>query len=166
MQNLTIIYRPVSDLTANPRNVRVHNRRQLRQIKNSIEAFGFTNPLLVDESGVLIAGHARLLAAKNLKMDKVPVIVLAHLTDVQKRALMLADNKIALNASWDMDLLADELTDLSSMELDFDVDVTGFEIAEIDIIIDDVSDRSSEEAESAPVPDRGIPIVTRSGDLW
>jgi DNA modification methylase len=166
MQNLIITYRPVSDLTANLRNARTHDRRQLRQIKNSIEAFGFTSPLLVDETGVLIAGHGRLSAAKDLEHAMVPVIVLEHLTDIQKRALMLADNKIALNAGWDMDLLAGELADLSSMELDFDLELTGFDVADIDIIIDGAPDCSSDETEAAPVPDSGMSVVTRRGDLW
>ena len=151
---------------ANPRNARTHDSGQLRQIKNSIEAFGFTSPLLVDEAGGLIAGHGRLTAANDLGFAKVPVIVLEHLTDVQKRALMLADNKIALNAGWDMELLAGELDDLSSMELDFDLELTGFEVAEIDIIIDGTQDQGSGEAEVAPVPNSDVPIVTQPGDLW
>jgi len=166
MQNLTISYRPLSDLLINPRNARIHDKRQLKQIKDSIEAFGFTNPLLVDEAGGLIAGHGRLSAAKDLGIDKVPVIVLEHLTDTQKRALMLADNKIALNASWDMELLADELADLSSMELDFDLELTGFEVADIDIIIDGAPDCSSNDTEAAPAPDSDRVVVTRRGDLW
>ncbi|MGJ5621382.1 site-specific DNA-methyltransferase [Sulfitobacter sp. MF3-043] len=166
MQNLTISYRPVSEVAVNRRNARTHDKRQLKQIKDSIEAFGFTNPLLIDEAAVLIAGHARLSAAKALGLGSVPVIVLAHLDDARKRALMLADNKIALNAGWDMDLLANELADLSSMDLEFNLELTGFEVADIDIIIDSASDRSSNEVELAPVPDENTPVVTRRGDLW
>jgi DNA modification methylase len=165
MQNLTISYRPVSEVVVNPRNARTHDKRQLKQIKDSIGAFGFTNPLLVDEADVLIAGHGRLSAAKGLGFDTVPIIVLEHLNDAEKRALMLADNKIALNASWDMDLLANELADLSSMDLEFNLELTGFEVADIDIIIDGAPDRSSDEVEAAPVPDKGRPVVTRRGDL-
>ncbi len=166
MHNLTITYLPVSKLTANPRNARTHDRRQLRQIKNSIVAFGFTSALLVDEDGVLIAGHGRLMAARDLELARVPVIVLEHLTDAEKRALMLADNKIALNAGWDMDLLAEELADLSSMELDFDLELTGFDVAEIDIVIDGVPAQNADEREVEPAPAEGMPVVTRRGDLW
>lgn len=168
MQNLTITYSPVSDLTANARNTRTHDKRQLRQIRNSIEAFGFTNPLLVDEAGVLIAGHGRLLAAIDLELVDVPVIVLSHLTDIQKRALMLADNKIALNAGWNMDMLAEELVDISTMDLSFDLGVTGFEMAEIDLIIESAEDPTGSEQpiETAPEPDPAADIVCRRGDLW
>jgi ParB-like chromosome segregation protein Spo0J len=112
MKKLTISYRPLSEVAVNPRNARTHDTRQLKQIKDSIAAFGFTNPLLV--------------------------IILEHLSETQKRALMLADNKIALNASWDMDLLANELADLSSMDLEFNLELTGFEVADIDFIIGEV----------------------------
>ncbi len=166
MQKLTISYQPVSEVMANCRNARTHDRRQLKQIKDSIKAFGFTNPLLVDEASVLIAGHGRLMAAKDLGLAMVPVIVLEHLTDNQKRALMLADNKIALNAGWDMELLASELTDLSSMDLEFDLELTGFDVADIDIIIDDAKDLTNGQVEAAPVPDEATPVVTRRGDLW
>ncbi|AGI66523.1 putative DNA methyltransferase [Octadecabacter antarcticus 307] len=166
MKKLTISYRPLSEVAVNPRNARTHDKRQLKQIKDSIEAFGFANPLLVDEAGVLIAGHGRLSAAKSLGLETVPIIVLEHLAETQKRALMLADNKIALNASWDMDLLANELVDLSSMDLEFDMELTGFEVADIDIIIGDAQVRGAEEVETAPVPNEDMPVVTRRGDLW
>lgn len=166
MTDLQITYRLPEELQDNPRNARTHDKRQLKQIKDSIVAFGFTNPLLVDETGVLIAGHGRLSAAKALGLESVPVIMLEHLNDAQKRALMLADNKIALNAGWDMELLADELADLSSMDLEFGLELTGFDVADIDIIIGGASDRSAEAGEMAPVPDETLPIVTRRGDLW
>jgi DNA modification methylase len=166
MKKLTISYRPLSEVAVNPRNARTHDKRQLKQIKDSITAFGFTNPLLVDEAGVLIAGHGRLSAAKSLGLETVPIIILEHLSETQKRALMLADNKIALNASWDMDLLANELADLSSMDLEFNLELTGFEVADIDFIIGEVEDRSAGEVETAPVPDECTPVITRRGDLW
>lgn len=166
MQKLRISYRSTSNLTANPRNARTHDRRQLGQICDSIKAFGFTNPLLVDEAGVLIAGHGRLLAAEALGMETIPVIVLGHLTDAQKRALMLADNKIALNAGWDMTLLAGELADLSSMDLDFNLEITGFDVAEIDMIIEGPPEPNDGSEEVAPVPNKDTPVVTCRGDLW
>ena len=154
------------DLKPSPRNVRTHDGRQIRQIADSIERFGFTNPVLIDENSTLIAGHGRLEAAKLLGLKQIPAIRIAHLSEVEKRALMLADNKIALNAGWDQDKLAAELADLSSMELDFDLDITGFEVAEIDLIIADSSTESSTEPEEAPLPDHSVPAVSKRGDIW
>lgn len=167
MKNLQIIYCSVADITVNPRNARTHSRRQVHQICDSIKTFGFTNPLLVDEDGVLIAGHGRLEAAKHLGLERVPAIVLAHLSSAEKRALMLADNKIAENARWDREMLARELADLASAELDFGLEVTGFEVAEIDLAIEELGQGDDEDdAEVAPEPDPQIPLVTRPGDLW
>ena len=101
MHELTVTYRSPSSLTFNPHNARTHDPRQIGQIVDSIRAFGFTNPILVDEQNKLIAGHGRLAAALRMGLEKVPVIALEHLNTDQKRVLMLADNKIALNAGWD-----------------------------------------------------------------
>ena len=98
---LALTYRPVGSLVPDPRNARTHPKRQIDQIAASIRAFGFTNPILIDAAGGIIAGHGRLLAAKEIGMTEVPTITLPHLSDAQKRALRLADNKIALNAGWD-----------------------------------------------------------------
>lgn len=100
---LSVTYRGVGDLSPDPRNARSHAKRQIEQIIASIRAFGFTNPILTDPDGVVIAGHGRLQAAKGMGLVEVPTIVLAGLTDAQKRALRLADNKIALNAGWDIE---------------------------------------------------------------
>lgn len=108
---LTVTYRPVGDLVPDPRNARTHSKKQIGQIRASIEEFGFTNPILADPEGNLIAGHGRLLAAKAMGLEEVPVITLSGLTDIQKRALRLADNKIALNAGWDMEILKLELSE-------------------------------------------------------
>ena len=102
---LAVEYRMVGSLKPDPRNARTHPKRQLEQIKASIEEFGFTNPILIDEQSAIIAGHGRLRAAKEAGLEEVPTIVLAGLSDGQKRVLRLADNKIALGASWDLDLL-------------------------------------------------------------
>lgn len=165
MTDLCITYLPPADLTANPRNARHHDRQQIRQIADSIMAFGFTNPILADEQQTLIAGHGRLAAAAMLNLDRVPVIIVAHLSEAEKRALMLADNKIALNAGWDLDRLAAELADLSAMELDFDLAVTGFEVGEIDWVIEQaVSAEASPE--TSPEPDPARPVITTRGDIW
>ena len=154
------------DLKPSPRNARTHDRRQIGQIAESIRAFGFTNPLLIDEDNVLIAGHGRLEAAKQLGLEAVPAIRITHLSPAEKRALMLADNKIALNAGWDLELLAAELADLSAMALDFDLEVTGFEVAEIDLILEDRSGDDVAAPEEAPLPDGSRPPITRPDDLW
>src|SRR4051812_30730688 len=117
---LSVTYRTVGSLRPDPRNARTHPKRQVEQIVASIRQFGFTNPILVDPEGVLIAGHGRLLAAKAIGMAEVPTIELTGLSDAQKRALRLADNKIALGAGWDLDLLRVELADLSALDVDLD----------------------------------------------
>ncbi|NNE21705.1 MAG: ParB N-terminal domain-containing protein, partial [Rhizobiales bacterium] len=164
MTDLTITYIAAAALRMNERNARTHSKRQIAQIEASIEAFGFTNHLLIDEANVLIAGHGRLAAARRLALDKVPVIRLVHLSNAEKRALMLADNKIALNAGWDLDLLARELADLSSMDLSLDIDLTGFETAEIDLLIGD--DGRPLEAEAVSEPDLDRPFISRPEDIW
>ena len=144
-----------------PRNPRTHPKRQIDQIVASIRAFGFTNPLLADPTGHLIAGHGRLLAAKQFGLAEVPVIELIGLSEAQKKALRLADNKIALNADWDIEILKLELADLTLPEFEMDLALTGFSSGEIDVVLSD-----------APVPDdEVIPEVpvepkTRLGDIW
>ena len=167
MQELSISYFRVSDLTANSRNARTHSRRQIRQLKNSMETFGFTNPLLVDEAGVLIAGHGRLLAARDLEMNKVPVIVLEHLTEAQKRALMLADNKLALNAGWDEEVLAKELGELLAGDLAFSIETTGFSIAEVDLLIEgqELEEEGNPADDILPEQDK-VAAQCAPGDIW
>lgn len=153
MIDLEIAYRSPVGLHDNPRNVRTHSARQIRQIARSITAFGFANPVLVDDGDVLIAGHGRLAAARQLGLARAPVIRLSHLSVAQKRGLMLADNRISENAGWDAPMLARELSDLSSIELDFDIDVTGFDMAEIDIVIEGiVTDRSGAHPDAWRLP--------------
>jgi DNA modification methylase len=163
MIELQIEYCALDKLRPCKHNARTHSKKQICQIADSIETFGFTNPLLIDEADILIAGHGRLEAAQQLGLEVVPAIRLEHLSAPQKRALMLADNKIAINAGWDLDLLARELVDLSSMDLDFDLELTGFETAEIDLIIEDVDEP---QPDSVPEPDPEQPVFTRAGDIW
>jgi DNA modification methylase len=161
--NLVINYRPLSEITPDVRNARTHSQRQVDQIAASIQEFGFTNPVLVDEDGVLIAGHGRLRAAKQIKMATVPTVVLPHLSEAQKRALRLADNKIAQNAGWDMDLLKGELEALSALELSFDLEVIGFSAGEIDVVFagQSAGDPDDEVIPAAPVNPR-----SKQGDIW
>ena len=126
-------------LKPNERNVRTHSKKQVRQIANSIRAFGFTVPVLIDENAMLLAGHGRLEAAKLLGLTKVPTILLEGLSEAKKRALLLADNKIAENAGWDRKRLAIELPELTELLIDEDLDIsiTGFEPVEIDQLTSD-----------------------------
>jgi ParB-like chromosome segregation protein Spo0J len=109
---LAVTYRAIGDLIPDPRNARTHPKRQIEQIRASIEAFGFTNPVLTDPEGHIIAGHGRLQAARLMGLAELPVITLAGLSESQKRALRIADNKIALNAGWDLEILQLELGEL------------------------------------------------------
>lgn len=157
---------PVRTVRPNPRNSRTHSKRQIRQIAASIKRFGWSYPLLTDERGYLIAGHGRLAAAEHLGLREVPVIVMAGLGEAEKRALALADNKIAANAGWDRKLLAEELGDLASLlpECELDIDITGFEPAEIDALMGDLVDREDDPADA--VPEIAHEPVSRLGDLW
>lgn len=164
---LEVSYARPSDLVVNPRNARKHPSKQIAQIKGSIATFGFTNPVLVDENSCLIAGHGRLQAAKELGLEAIPVITVPHLTATQKRALVIADNKIAMNSSWDMEILSEELKILANPETDFEVSITGFETAEIDLIIDPPGlSGKPDAADAIPAIDRTKPAITKSGDLW
>ena len=129
---MEIIYKKVNDLIPYINNSRTHSEEQINQIVASINEFGFTNPLLIDEKDNIIAGHGRLLASKKLKMEEVPCIILSGLTEAQKKAYIIADNKMALNAGWDDELLKLELENLK--ELDFDLELTGFNVDELDDI--------------------------------
>jgi DNA modification methylase len=157
---------PVRELRPYPNNARTHSKRQIRQIANSIKKFGFCNPVLIDDAKQIIAGHGRVEAAKLLGIDAVPTCRLSHLSEAEKRAYILADNKLAEKAGWDKELLAIELQGL--IDLDFEIELTGFDMPEIDIIL--------EEAREAKGPTTGPeddvprypsgPVVTQAGDLW
>ena len=129
MSDLSIDMESVDALIPYAANSRTHSDEQVAQIAASIKEFGWTNPILIDGDNVIIAGHGRLLAARKLKMDHVPVIRLDHLTKAQQRALVIADNKLALNADWDMELLKAELEALT--DEDYDLLLTGFDLGEI-----------------------------------
>lgn len=124
--------RPIDSLIPYARNARTHSDAQIQQLAASMREWGWTNPVLVDEAGGIIAGHGRVLAAQRLQMSEVPVIVASGWTDAQKRAYVIADNKLALNAGWDNELLALEFADLQ--ELGFDLDLTGFDADELEAL--------------------------------
>ena len=159
---MEIIYKKVQDLIPYINNSRTHSEEQVNQIVASINEFGFTNPLLIDEKDNIIAGHGRLLASKKLKMDEVPCIVLEGLTEAQKKAYIIADNKMALNAGWDDELLKIELENLK--ELDFDLELTGFNVDELD----DILGKNEEETEIVEdeVPDVPEEPKAKLGDIY
>ena len=137
---------------------RTHGPEQITKIAASLLEFGWTNPILVDGEAGIIAGHGRLLAARELGMTTVPVIEIPYLTDTQKRALVIADNRLALDAGWDEDLLAEELKALEG--LDFNLELTGFDLDELHDLLED------ETAEEVAAPEPPDDPVTRPGDLW
>lgn len=142
-------------------NARIHPRRQIEQIKVSIKTFGFTNPILVDEAGVVIAGHGRLTAALELALDTVPVITVGSLSAAQVKALRLADNKIALNSGWDVDLLRSELGELASLGIEVDLGSTGFSGGEIDVLLNPGPDPDDEV-----IPALRSNPQSKPGDIW
>ena len=135
-RHLKVAERPISELKPYKRNARRHSDKQLQQIANSIETFGFTNPILIDADGRILAGHGRVEAAKRLGHQTVACIAISDLTDDEKRAYVIADNRIAELAGWDAELLSVELQHLTEIDLSFDVEVTGFDTAEIEVLID------------------------------
>jgi DNA modification methylase len=163
---MKIEYTPVRELRPHPNNARTHSKKQIRQIAKSIQQFGFCNPVLVDDAKQIIAGHGRVEAAKLLGIDAVPTVRLSHLSEADRRAYVLADNKLAEKAGWDRELLAIELQGL--IELDVDIELTGFEMAEIDLILEEAREASSDASgpeDAAPEPSPG-PVVSQTGDLW
>lgn len=157
---------PISALRPWAKNARTHSKKQIKQIADSITTFGFTNPVLIDAEGQILAGHGRVAAAKLLGFETVPCLRFDHMTDTQKRAYVLADNKLALNAGWDEDLLAEELQALlSADDLNFDVGIIGFSIAEVDGLIEGAApEEAGNPAEDEAVLD--APRRCKLGDIW
>src|SRR6202050_3365628 len=163
---LSIVFSSITALHPRSRNARTHSRRQIRQIADSLQEFGYTNPILVDRNNTIIAGHGRVEAAKLLGMTKVPTIQLDRLTEDQVRAYVIADNKLAENAGWDKEILAIELEHLLTLEgTDFEITVTGFEVAEIDVILEGSRGQSQPEDNFLPI-NPAKEAVSQPGDLW
>ena len=165
MTDFRIEHLPIAALTPNPRNARRHPRKQLSQIAGSIQEFGFNSIVVVDEDGVILVGHGRCEAARMAGLERVPVLRLSHLTAEQKIAFALADNKIALNADWEMDQLKGLWQELVGAEINFDLEVTGFETAEIDLLVDGPTERERLDRSDLLPPVQGE-AVSRLGDLW
>ena len=155
---------PLERLKPYDRNARTHSAEQVAQIAASIVEFGFTNPILVDSHDGIIAGHGRLMAATELGLKTVPVVVLDHLSDRQRKAYILADNQLALNAGWDTDLLRSELQDLA--EQDFDLSLIGFSDDELADLLPEIEELPPEDADADAVPEPPADPVTKPGDVW
>jgi DNA modification methylase len=157
----------IDQLRPCPRNARTHSRKQLRQIADSIRRFAFTNPVLIDGENRILAGHGRVEAARELDMATVPCLRVDHLSAAEKRAYVLADNKLAQNAGWDEELLALELKELVAADLDFDVGITGFSIAEVDQLIEGLgpSEPGDPADDLLPEPD-AVPSRCQASDIW
>lgn len=166
LRSLAIEVRPLAQLHSNPRNARTHGDKQIAQLAASIRTFGFLNPILIDEQGMVLAGHGRLAAARRIGLETVPVLPVKHLTPAHKRALVIADNRLAELAGWDRNLLGIELAEINALELDFDIEITGFDTVEIDRLQHDLTAPAPDPADDVPAVDAVSEPVTRAGDLW
>ena len=163
-----MVYRPIADLKLDPKNPRLHSDRQVNQIAHSIEAFGFNVPALINANDRVIAGHGRILACQLLGQTEVPTICLEHLSETQARAFMIADNRLTETSVWDDRLLAEQLKELSVVDLEFSLESTGFTMGEIDLRIEGLNSEAEDTAalqDESSDPPTGPP-VTRPGDLW
>lgn len=163
---LKVELRPIKSLKPAKRRTRTHNDEQIEQIAASIATFGFLVPILVDPSGTIAAGHGRWEAAKRIGMDEVPTLCVAHLTEEELRLYRIADNRIAEKAGWDADMLRIELEELQALDLDFEIEITGFNTGEIEVIIDGAGAAADSEADAIPVLDPRITCGVELGDLW
>ena len=165
---LTVVSRPIEALTVNPQNPRLHTKKQIHQIADSIRAFGFNVPVLIDGQSQIVAGHGRVQACQELGIRVVPTISLSHLTTMQAKAFVLADNQLTDNSNWDERLLGEQLKELAAVNLDFSLEATGFEMGEIDLFIQGVAPAPSSEDDPAnTIPEPAVgPPVSQANDLW
>jgi DNA modification methylase len=163
---LTVEFRSIHSLIPDPANPRLHTEKQIGQLIKSITAFGFCVPLLLDQQGHVIAGHGRLLAVKRLGWTELPTITLGHLSPDQVRALRVADNRLAESSTWDERLLADQLRLLAEADLDFDLEAIGFDLPEIDLRVQSLSELEEEPDVETADAGQALPIVSVLGDLW
>ena len=163
---MKITYRDPQDLRPNPSNSRLHTPEQIRQVARSIKTFGFLSPVLTDEKDLIVAGHCRAEAAKHNGLTSIPTIRVEHLTEAQKRAFIIADNRLAELSAWDERQLASELEQLQVLDLDFEITDIGFEIGEIDRLISDLHEEPQDDPADRPIDPSNVSAVTRRGDLW
>jgi DNA modification methylase len=166
-ERIQLNYLPLSELKLDAKNPRKHGTSQIRQIARSIQAFGFIVPVLIDSSRKVLAGHGRVMASRQLNLSEVPTIAVEHLNEAQARAFLIADNRLTENSTWDEGLLAQQLKELSLMDLDFGLEVTGFEIGEIDLRIQSLaSDQDNDDPDDVIASSPSGPTVSRHGDLF
>jgi hypothetical protein len=163
--SLAVRYEPIVALRLDPQNPRLHSRKQVRQIANSIKSFGFNVPVLIDAEQGVIAGHGRVLA-KEVGWSEVPVIAIEHLDAAQRRAFAIADNRLTENSTWDDRLLADQLKGPSILDLSFDLEATGFEMGEIDFRIESLGEKPEATDPADQLPSLQERAVSRVDDLW
>ncbi len=163
---IEIQYRLLEDLKPDPGNPRIHSKKQVRQVARSIQTFGFLVPVLVDNKNQVIAGHCRIKACELLGWTQVPTIRADHLSETQAQAFLLADNKLTLNASWDERLLGQSLKDLSLLNLDFSLETTGFDMGEIDLLIEGLEVTAAGDDLADELPEPSEVAVSQPGDLW
>jgi len=164
---VAVVYRAIDQLKPDPSNARKHPTRQVRQLARNIETFGFNVPILIDSQCKIIAGHGRLLAARELGWREVPTITLEHLSVAQARTFRIADNRLSEMSSWDEKSLGRELKALSELKLDFSLDLTGFDLGKVELLIEGLDNPDEELAEEVGTPSAASePPVTRAGDLW
>lgn len=165
IENAAVEQRPLAELIPCGRNARTHSTRQIDQIAKSIERFGFVNPVLVDNEGRVLAGHGRIEAARRLGLTEVPVLSLGAMSDADRRAYIIADNRLAELAGWDRDLLASELGELQSLLGDIDFEFLGFDQGELDELLS-LGDNGGDAADVVPEVDEAMPVVSRPGNIW
>lgn len=164
MSQLRVEYVDVATLKPWPANSRTHSKKQLRQLKNAIQRFGFNSVVVIDHENLILAGHARVEAAKLLGLKEVPCIRIETMSAIEKRAYVIADNKLAINAGWDEEVLATELQALAT-EVDFDIDLTGFSLTEVDHLVDELACEEPGDPKDNDLPPDG-PARCQPGDLW
>lgn len=164
---MTVEYLPIHEIVNDKRNPRQHSHRQISEIANSIKAFGFNVPILIDQRNKILAGHGRLLAAQHLSLNEIPCIRLNTLTKAQARAFAIADNKLCENATWNTQLLGEIFVELNALDLDFSLEDTGFTMSEIDLHIEGLNLTQNETDAANKLPDfSDQPAVSEPGDLW
>lgn len=163
--DIQIEYWAVADLVLDSRNPRQHPQRQVNQLADSIREFGFVMPVVVDGQGQVVIGHGRVLAAKKLRMPRIPVVQIRHLSKAQLKALRIADNKLAQNAHWDERLLGESFLELQELDLEFDLSITGFSLPEIDLTLQNFDEIKTEETDDEVDAATGVPVC-RAGDVW
>src|SRR6201981_1551848 len=165
-RRLSVRYSPIAALRLDPQNPRLHSRKQVRQIAKSIASFGFNVPVLIDAEHRVIAGHGRVLAAKELGWSEVPVIAIEQLDAAQRRAFAIADNRLTENSAWDDRLLVEQLKELAILDLSFDLEATGLDMGEIVFRIERLSEKPEAPDPADQLPSLQEQAVSRIGDLW